>query len=38
MGEISWSSTAALRSELRHDDGRLLCTAVGSYAIFPRRR
>ena len=31
-------SAAALRSEVRHEDGRLLCTAVGSYAIFPRRR
>jgi acyl-coenzyme A thioesterase PaaI-like protein len=30
-------TTAALRSEVRHEDGRLLATAVGSYAIFPRR-
>ena len=30
-------STAALRGEVRHEDGRLLCTAVGSYAVFPRR-
>jgi uncharacterized protein (TIGR00369 family) len=30
-------STAALRGEVRHEDGRLLCTAVGSYAIFPRK-
>ncbi|MDP9384285.1 MAG: PaaI family thioesterase [Actinomycetota bacterium] len=31
-------ATAALRGEVRHEDGRLLCTAVGSYAIFARRR
>jgi acyl-coenzyme A thioesterase 13 len=31
-------ATAALRSEVVHEDGRLLATAVGSYAIFPRRR
>ncbi len=30
--------SAALRSEVRHDDGRLLLTAIGTYAIFPRRR
>jgi uncharacterized protein (TIGR00369 family) len=30
-------TTAALRSEVRDEDGRLLVTAVGSYAIFPRR-
>jgi uncharacterized protein (TIGR00369 family) len=29
---------AVLRSEVRHEDGRLLATAVGSYAIFPRER
>jgi uncharacterized protein (TIGR00369 family) len=28
---------AVLRSEVRADDGRLLCTAIGSYSIFPRR-
>ena len=28
---------AVLRSEVRHEDGRLLATAVGSYSIFPRR-
>ena len=28
---------AVLRSEVRHDDGRLIATAIGSYAIFPRR-
>lgn len=27
-----------LRSEVRHSDGRLMVTAVGSYAIFPRKR
>ena len=29
---------AVLRSEVRHEDGRVLATAVGSYAIFPRER
>jgi uncharacterized protein (TIGR00369 family) len=29
---------AVLRSEVRHEDGRLLATAVGSYSIFPRER
>ena len=29
---------AVLRSEVRHEDGRLLATAVGSYSIFPARR
>jgi len=28
---------AVLRSEVRHEDGLLLATAVGSYSIFPRR-
>ena len=31
-------SNAVLRSEVRHGDGDLLATAVGSYTIFPRRR
>ena len=31
-------SSAMLRSEIRHEDGRLLVTAVGSYAIFPARK
>jgi 1,4-dihydroxy-2-naphthoyl-CoA hydrolase len=31
-------SNAVLRSEVRHQDGRLLVTAIGSYAIFPPRR
>lgn len=31
-------TSAVLRSEVRHDDGRLIATAIGSYAIFPRRR
>jgi uncharacterized protein (TIGR00369 family) len=31
-------SNAVLRGEVRHEDGRLLVTAVGSYAIFPARR
>jgi uncharacterized protein (TIGR00369 family) len=30
--------TAVLRSEVSHEDGRLLVTAIGSYTIFPRRR
>ena len=30
-------TNAVLRSEVRHEDGRLLATAVGSYSIFPRR-
>ena len=28
---------AVLRSEVRHEDGRLIATAVGSYTIFKRR-
>jgi uncharacterized protein (TIGR00369 family) len=28
---------AVLRSEVRHEDDRLIATAVGSYSIFPRR-
>jgi uncharacterized protein (TIGR00369 family) len=31
-------TTAVLRSEVRHEDGRLLVTAIGSYTIFPARR
>ena len=31
-------TTAVLRSEVRHEDGRLLVTAIGSYTIFERRR
>jgi uncharacterized protein (TIGR00369 family) len=31
-------STAVMRSEVRHEDGRLLVTAIGSYSIFPARR
>ena len=30
-------TSAALRSEVTHEDGRLIATAVGSYAIFARR-
>jgi uncharacterized protein (TIGR00369 family) len=30
-------SNAVMRSEVRHEDGRLLVTAIGSYAIFTRR-
>lgn len=29
---------ATLRSEVRHDDGRLIATAIGSYSIFPAAR
>jgi acyl-coenzyme A thioesterase PaaI-like protein len=31
-------STAVIRSEVRHEDGRLLVTAIGSYTIFPARK
>jgi uncharacterized protein (TIGR00369 family) len=31
-------SNAVMRGEVRHKDGRLLVTAVGSYAIFPARK
>lgn len=31
-------TTAVMRSEVRHEDGRLLATAIGSFAIFQRRR
>ena len=31
-------TTAVLRSEVQHEDGRLLVPAIGSYAIFPARR
>ena len=31
-------SNAVMRSEVHHEDGRLLVTAIGSYTIFPRRR
>jgi uncharacterized protein (TIGR00369 family) len=29
---------ATLRSEVSHEDGRLMATAIGSYSIFPRKR
>jgi uncharacterized protein (TIGR00369 family) len=29
--------TAVMRSEVHHEDGRLLVTAIGSYTIFPAR-
>jgi uncharacterized protein (TIGR00369 family) len=29
---------ALMRSEVTHEDGRLLATAVGSFSIFPRER
>jgi uncharacterized protein (TIGR00369 family) len=31
-------TNAVLRSEVRRGDGELLATAIGTYAIFPRRR
>jgi uncharacterized protein (TIGR00369 family) len=31
-------STAVMRSEVHHEDGRLLVTAIGSYTIFPARK
>ena len=31
-------TSAVLTSEVRHEDGRLMATAIGSYAIFPRRQ
>jgi uncharacterized protein (TIGR00369 family) len=31
-------SNAVLRSEVRHEDDRLLVTAIGSYAIFTKGR
>lgn len=31
-------TNAVMRSEVRHEDGRLLVSAIGSYAIFPARR
>ena len=30
-------TSAVLSSEVRHEDGRLMATAIGSYAIFKRR-
>ena len=30
-------TSAVLRSEVRHDDGELMATAIGTYSIFPRR-
>ena len=45
-GELICTSTldrrndrvAVLQSEVRHEDGRLIATAIGSFAIFPRER
>jgi len=31
-------TTAVMRSDVSHEDGRLLVTAIGSYTIFPARR
>ncbi len=30
--------TAVMRSEVSHEDGRLLVTAIGSYTVFPRHK
>jgi uncharacterized protein (TIGR00369 family) len=30
-------SSAVMRSEIHHEDGRLMVTAIGSYTIFPAR-
>ena len=30
-------TSAVLRSEVRHADGTLMATAIGTYSIFPRR-
>ena len=29
---------AVMQSQVRHEDGRLLATAIGSFAIFPKER
>jgi uncharacterized protein (TIGR00369 family) len=29
---------ATMRSEVRHEDGRLIATAIGSYTIYPRKK
>jgi len=29
---------ATMRSEIHHEDGRLIATAIGSYTIYPRKR
>jgi uncharacterized protein (TIGR00369 family) len=31
-------TNAVMRSEVRHEDGRLLVSAIGSYSIFPARK
>ena len=31
-------SVGILKSEIHHEDGRLMVTAIGSYSIFPARR
>jgi len=31
-------SSAVMRSEVQHEDGRLLVSAIGSYTIFPARK
>jgi len=31
-------TAAVMSSEVRHSDGRLMVTAIGSYTIFPRRK
>ena len=31
-------SIGVMQSEVHHEDGRLLVTAIGSYSIFPPRK
>ena len=31
-------AVATMRSEVRHEDGLLIATAIGSYTIYPRNR
>jgi acyl-coenzyme A thioesterase PaaI-like protein len=31
-------TSAVMRSDVRHEDGRMLVSAIGSYTIFPDRR
>jgi hypothetical protein len=36
-GVSSFMGLRFMHSEVHHEDGRLLVSAIGSYAIFPRR-
>jgi 1,4-dihydroxy-2-naphthoyl-CoA hydrolase len=31
-------TAATMRAEVRHEDGHLMATAIGSFSIFPRKR